>query len=465
MFKAVLKEVQSGNTEVLVAGLGISGLATLKYFIAKDVAPVCWDKSNFEDLSEESQVAVRNLEAAGGQVFLGGEIPILDRVSFALVSPGISPDSDIVKELKSREVLISTELELGLSLSELPSVMVTGTNGKSTTVSLIQQLFESAGIGAHLCGNFGSPVIDFIAKPVPKAEVLVVEASSYQLEWSSTLKPKVSVLLNLSEDHLERHGNLENYLKAKLRIFSNQDGADVAILPADQPELLECAEKLKSKVLQYGSGPAKQVKGAWYEDNCIVLDGSNRFDLSEFSLIGQHNLANLAAAILAVSNMGVSPESIQSSIPKLQPLEHRLEPIFRDSNLVAINDSKATTVASSVAALISVADAYPARSVTLLLGGVAKEGSWKPLVDIMKSSVSRLESIVCFGQSAEMLEGVCSEVGVPVLSTETIAEAVAVITGKNDGSIVLLSPGCASFDEFTNFEQRGSMFKSLVRGS
>ncbi|MBN8549039.1 MAG: UDP-N-acetylmuramoyl-L-alanine--D-glutamate ligase, partial [Deltaproteobacteria bacterium] len=367
-------------------------------------------------------------------------------------------------------------LELGLELFQLPYVVVTGSNGKTTTVTLLHELLRAAGFDSRLCGNVGVPVVADLTKehvfsePPREKRVLVVEASSYQLETCCTIKPKVAVLLNLSDNHLERHGTLQRYFEAKARVFANQDGSDFAVLNADDAMVFSLAGRLAAKVAAFGKTfvpGSPQFGAAILGSGTIALKVAGQdetYDVSSSRLLGAHNRANMAAALLAARLMGAQSSALQRAVVEFQPLEHRLEFVEMYGRPLYINDSKSTTVAASVAALTSVVERFPQRSISLLLGGLAKAGSWEPLMNLMQEKQAHLKRIICFGKDGNLLASHCRRHALPHVQAKTLQEAVSLVAAQTTvQDIVLLSPGCASFDQFSDFEERGNVFKSLVR--
>jgi len=480
-----LQSIAEQKRKVLVAGLGVSGIETAKFLLRVGIAPVCVEKTHPDDYATltKYQDEIAQLKEAGGEIHFGvdgeGIAPFLNEVALCVVSPGISPESSLCGALRRHSIPIVTELELGIELLGSKVVAVTGSNGKTTSVTLIHEILTAGGVPARLCGNVGTPVVCALDSESLKhqpafAEVLVVEASSYQLEWCHHLKPFISVILNISENHLERHGSIERYLGAKSKIFSQQDSSDFALINSDDSRLSGLVGNLKAKLLMFGQkvGPNTQGSAIKYEPSAgldeILLrigDNTEKYFAAKAKLIGLHNRYDIAASILVCRLLGVEQSVIQKKIIEFIPLEHRFELVADVSGVTYINDSKSTTVASAVAAVSTWNRAFPNSRLTLMIGGQAKAGSWLPLMSQLKEYSSRIAPVICFGGDGNLLASHCRAANIPATLAPKLSDAVEIARkSAQPTDVVLLSPGCASFDEFSNFEERGNMFKSLVLG-
>lgn len=492
-FRAVLRSILEKKDRVLVVGLGISGIETAM-FLSKAGLPVTIVERQVEADYRRASKFVDRLQGlidSGVTVNFGidGEQlnELLLGVALAVVSPGVSLEGAVCGVLRRRGIPIVSELELGIELFGWRSAVVTGSNGKSTTVSFLDEIFRAAKLPSYLCGNVGIPVVAGLSpesisvSTSPSPGVLIVEASSYQLEACMVIKPKVAVLLNISDNHLERHGSMERYLAAKARVFANQDRSDWAILNMDDRRLRALASSLPGRIAGV-SLASSAVPGSAQTDGRALISydrargidqidiaiptGDEMFDLSSTKLLGLHNRYNIAAAILAARLLGVQSEAIRTALDSFVPLEHRVEHSQSIGAPLVINDSKSTTVAATVADLRAVIESYPDRQITLLIGGLSKAGSWDPLMTILGSEKARLNPVLCFGKDGGILASHCRAAGVAHLVEPTLESAVKRgLAETNVDGILLLSPGCASFDQFTDFEERGSVFKSLVQAS
>jgi UDP-N-acetylmuramoylalanine--D-glutamate ligase len=404
--------------------------------------------------------------------------PLLTDVGLAVLSPGVPLESSIVGTVRRLGVPYVSELELGIELHGGPSVVVTGSNGKSTTVSLLAHILSHADVKSRLCGNVGTPVIsseEILADGNKEnRSVLVVEASSYQLEACTVLKPIISVVLNISENHLERHGTMERYAAAKGRALALQDERDYTIVNADDSMVMSLARKSKGMRAVFGQAPIAELSkltddwahiGGSKAIQCRVSGTVEEYGMETSHLMGLHNRYNCAAVILAARRLGVSQDLIQEGLDSFAPLEHRLEPVPHDGRGLVFNDSKSTTVAASLAAFMTVRERYPNRPLVVMLGGLSKAGSWDPLLRKIKDEKEGVLPIICFGKDGPLLASHCKAHGLPChiepsLQAGTI-RGMATLREAED-AILLLTPGCASFDEFSDFEQRGTKFKECV---
>jgi UDP-N-acetylmuramoylalanine--D-glutamate ligase len=482
-FRETIESLKAQDRKVLIIGLGISGIESSKFLVRRGMRVLLAEKQREEDFIKKSKFApyVAELRALGVEVLFGMEgeslAPHLSEVGLAILSPGVPLESAIVGTITRLKIPYVSELELGIELHGGKTIIVTGSNGKSTTVSLIHHMLSCAGIRSYLCGNVGTPVIsseELHEERDGERSVLVVEASSYQLEACTVLKPAVSVILNLSENHLERHGSMERYGAAKARALRLQTESDLALINNDDPMVLSLARSCRATLGLFGTGTCAALAklapvAAAIESSSTIkvcVNGEiESYSTSEGALLGSHNRYNIAVAILAARRMGASSEKVQEAINTFAPLEHRLEVIRRTESSIIINDSKSTTVAASLAALTTVLSHFPEHRLVLMLGGLSKAGSWDPLLSVVKREAARLEPVICFGKDGPLLAGHCRAHGVecvvaPTLKDATVRALEAV--AKLSSGIVLLTPGCASFDEFTDFEHRGAQFKAYV---
>lgn len=491
-FRDLLLGLKERRAKVLVVGLGISGIESAKLLTKLGLGVVCAERESEEAYMKRSKFAaqISDLLAAGVDLRFGvdGErvADVAQGAELCVLSPGVSLESAVCGALKARHIKLVSELELGIELLGWPAAVVTGSNGKSTTVSLIHAMLMESGFESTLCGNVGTPVIsgltvEQIERPQPDPrKVLVVEASSYQLESCSVLKPKVGALLNISDNHLERHGTLARYFAIKSRLFERQTIDDFAVLNADDEWVAGLLKSVTARPACFGvaeaPGARRELKdSAWrasiHYDRRSLRDTiqvnlagiSESYDLVRCKLLGIHNRYNLAAAILSARLMGADARSIQAAIDRFEPLEHRLELTAQAPGLIFINDSKSTTVAATVAAFSAVRESYPDKAVGLMIGGLSKAGSWQPLLNLLAANKSSIRPVVCFGQDANILSHHCRAAGLAFKVARSMKEGLATAvdqSGQND--VILLSPGCASFDEFTDFEDRGNVFKSLL---
>ncbi len=489
-FVATLDSIKERGEKILVVGLGVTGVETARFLSGRGLQVVCTEREAEEKFREKSKFlqSIDELRKLGVEIKFGvdGEMirPYLTGVALAVLSPGVPLESAIVGAITRAGIPYVSELELGVTLHGGPCVVVTGSNGKTTTVSLIHHILHSAGVPSFLCGNVGTPVLASEELSLPleaRRSVLVVEASSYQLEACTVLKPKVSVVLNISENHLERHGTIERYALAKAAAVRLQSSGDVTVLNGDDPVLKRLASSCKGEIIFFGKRDEKTQSSDRQSvsilsssdvdrDEIVAVirkDGTfhtETYDLKGAFLLGTHNHYNMAAAIAVCRALGVTQPQVQEALLSFKPLEHRLELVNECNGVLAINDSKSTTVAASKAAVQTVRTHYSGRAVVVMIGGLSKAGSWEPLLRYMASLPQGTPPVVCFGKDGPLLANHCSAFGLPSVVAGTMVEGIACAykEAKSIGGIILLTPGCASFDEFTDFEHRGRVYKESI---
>ena len=424
---------------ILIYGLGRSGLSA-KAFLSSCGAKV----QTFVDGEKNKKI---NFE----------------KLSMAVVSPGVNLDSKLVCQLKRAGVPILAELELGYLNVNGNYIAITGTNGKTTTVSLVYKILE--GQNTFLAGNIGIPLTSLAGKTDSRS-IIVCEVSSYQLETCKQFRPKISAILNLAPDHLARHKTCQNYFNCKAKIFQNQTENDYCVLNYDEEEVMALSEKCVAKKYYFSkfnqlSNP--NFKGAYlcgeeiyFKENFYNVYIMNK---AQIKLVGEKNLENVLAAITIASLCGLSGEKISSKVSNFFPLPNRLEFVLKKGNITCINDSKATNIASALSDISATSG-----NIVVLLGGSDKGEDFKRLFSNLNESVKHA---IIYGASSEKMVSSAGEVGFKNFSVaKNLKEAVSQgikFCREFDGEInLLLSPACASFDEFKNFEQRGNYFKKLV---
>jgi len=488
--RELLTQMLALEQKALVVGLGISGVASARLLNAVGLSVIAIDKQSKNEHVKRGkfQSDILDLERLGVQFHFGidGEevSPLLDKVELSVVSPGVSLESAICGALRRRGIKLVSEFELGLDLLNDRKIIVTGSNGKSTTVSLIDDMLKRAGISSKLCGNVGRPIVSevspltFFQEDSPSDSVLVVEASSYQLESCQEVKADVAVLLNLSENHLERHGSLDRYLDVKAKIFKSQKPEGFAFLNADDPHLQKFFGGLSAREGRFGRGEREPVDGPaafiHYAPESGVdsisyrayeggkFSGLEEYSLKGSKLLGLHNRYNAAAAIMSARTAGASQAAVSEALLNFKPLFHRSEMLANNHGIVIVNDSKSTTVASTVAAFNSMREAFSSKKITLLIGGRAKAGSWDPLMKSLLQNRDNVQSVICFGGDGRLLASHCKNWGIPHSVCLNLEQATVQAVKEADQNLLLFSPGCASFDEFSDFEQRGEAFKGFI---
>lgn len=431
--------------KVAVVGMGITGRAVAEFLLKKGAQVYISEK----DSTKEKEL--RDFENKGALVELGGHSrDFLSQADFIVVSPGVDWNEDFLAQLRSEGKEVLPEIDFAFPFIKGKIVAVTGSNGKSTTASLVHHLLINAGLKSILAGNIGKALISVAEK---EADFFVVEVSSFQLEGSRLFSPYVAILLNCTPDHLDRHLTMESYCGAKERLLENQMQG-LAVLNYEDPRRSIWERKARAEVLYFSS--RRRVKGLYLKGEKVFWhDGRYAFDSSRLSIKGLHNVENAMASYLAAHYCGASPEKLERALYTFQPLEHRMEIFLQHKGVVFVNDSKATNVDSVKRALEGVKN-----PVILILGGKDKGTSFGPLADLINEKVKLLITI---GQAAERIEKELKGKA-PMRRAGSMEEAVEIaIKEAKEGDWVMLSPACASFDMFKNFEERGRIFKELVR--
>jgi UDP-N-acetylmuramoylalanine--D-glutamate ligase len=440
-----------------VLGAARSGRAVAGLLRQHGAAVLVSDSASRERMAE----AVRELETAGIEAEFGGHSRRLLGSDVLVISPGVPSDAPIVQEALAHKVEVISELEVASWFHRGPMLAITGTNGKTTTTTLAGRIFTDARLPSVVAGNIGvafSQVVDSI----PPGGTAILEVSSFQLDHVRQFRPAVSVLLNITPDHLDRYGNsFERYAAAKARVFENQRSGDALVYNRDDEVTARLVtERADPGIRRLSFGLEEHPgEGAWVKDGTVRLTIAGRtselLPAAEISIPGRHNLYNAMAAVLAGRVSGIGEASMRATLRNFRGVEHRLEVVREWNSVTFVNDSKATNVDSVWYALQS----YSA-PIILMLGGRDKGNDYRRLEELVRRSV---REIVAIGESADKVAGAFAGV-VPVSIARTMAEAVRLGAGAaKPGDIVLLSPACASFDWFDNYEHRGRVFAQLVR--
>jgi len=442
---------------ILVVGAAKSGVAAA-LFLAKHGSKVYINELKpREQLEQES---VSRLEAAGVTLLCGQHVEIDDlQPQLVIPSPGVPLNIPSIERARELNIAVWSEMELASRYTEVPMIVITGTNGKTTTTALVGQIMQDAGKRTFIGGNIGVPFISE-AESLTVDDVAVLEASSFQLEPTVAFKPKVALILNITPDHLDRHGSMAGYIEAKVRVLLNQDEHDYLILNWDDEEARKLAGRAKAKVIFF----SRKHK---LEEGFLVIDGQLTalfagkyvpiIPVNDIFIKGGHNLENALAAVAAGWVMKVSTSSLAHSLSTFPGVEHRLESVATIKGVEYINDSKGTNPDASIKAL----EAYD-RPIILIAGGKSKGSDFVPFAKLIKE---KAKALILVGQAVPEIEAAVQKVGyVNYRIVQTFKDAV-VEAGKlaTSGDIVLLSPACASYDLFDNYEQRGRVFKDLVR--
>lgn len=442
---------------VTVVGLGRSGFAAAKFLVSRGARVRATDGSEKKEVLENAAY-LRNL---GVEVETGKHTDaFVDGSRRVVVSPGVPGSSAPILRAAKRRIPVIGEIELASLYCPCPIVGVTGSNGKTTTCTLIHRILNAAKRPNELCGNVGFSFLDALGNLTPES-VAVVELSSFQLEDTRSFRPDVAVVLNLSENHLDRHKTLEAYRLAKERIFANLTRAQRLVLNADDPIVKGMARRAKARTLFFSKKALKD--GVFVERGRIIARESEKrtilADLLTLKLSGEHNLENALAAAAAAHVLGIGREAIERAFSGFRTLEHRIEPLGKIGGVRFVNDSKSTTVASTRAAIL----ATPG-PIVLVAGGRDKGADFAALEPVIGERVKR---IVAYGEAAPKIAGAWKRFRAVTVEGAFERAVRAAFADARPGDAVLLSPMCTSYDQFNSFEQRGEAFKRVfeaIRG-
>jgi UDP-N-acetylmuramoylalanine--D-glutamate ligase len=443
------------NKRVLVVGLGKSGLSAAMFLREQGARVTVSDTRSAVALAKE----IPALLEAGIMVESGGHgLLTFRRQDLIVVSPGVPMETPEVKQVVAFGLPVIGELELASRYLQGRVVAITGSNGKTTTTTLVGKIFGDAGVPTLVGGNIGLPVIDLVARSGPET-VSVLEVSSFQLETIAEFRPWIAVVLNITPDHLDRHGSFETYAAAKARITERQGAEDFLVLNAEDKATQMVALKTKAQIFWFsGRRPIKQ--GAFVHGESILFvprEGAKAepvMPVSDIHLKGSHNVENVLAAVCAARLAKIPAESIRASVAGFAAVEHRLERVKVVNGVEFYNDSKATNVDATMKAVASFAG-----GIHLILGGKDKDSDYTLMSGMLKE---RVKIVYTIGSAAEKIERELKGV-VKIVPAETLQVAVAkAAKAATNGDVVLLSPACSSFDQFENYEQRGRVFRQLV---
>ena len=448
------------SARVLVIGLGRSGIASCTVLRARGATVFATDEKPRESL----EATLVELAAHGVRYVAPADLAtILGTVTACVVSPGVPLTNAIVNAVQNARISVYSEIEVAYRISKAPLVAITGTKGKTTTTALIGAMFARAGKTTHVGGNIGNALIGetYAAKP---EDWVIAEVSSFQLESIRSFKPKIAAILNLSPDHLDRYHSMDEYSEAKFRIFANQSASDTFVGNLDDPMLAELAsddnaKRLRARTAWYGIEPRRATTVYVRGDRITYAPrtGDPRpieiMPVSEIPLLGKHNLSNVLGALLVALSADLEIDALRAAIRDFSALPHRLQTVAERDGVTYVDDSKSTNPGSVVAAL----EAFD-RPVILIAGGKSKRTDFRALGDATRA---RTKAVVLIGEAADELAAVVDSA--LVARASSMDEAVAIARSRAvAGDVVLLSPGCASFDMFTSAEARGDAFAAAI---
>lgn len=437
------------NKKIFILGMARSGY---------EAAKLLSDYNNeiiVTDGKEQDSSLVSELESLGVKVIItSDQLSLLDdSFDYVIKNPGIKYDNPVVVKAKELGIKVINEVEMAYSFLDksVNIIGVTGSNGKTTTTTLISEFMKNSFDNVYLGGNIGIPLSNFVRDIKPNS-YLVLEISDHQLCDMYDFKTNVSVLTNITPTHLDFHKSYEVYQMTKKKIFNNHTSDDLAVINKDDEVSMKITDDIKSTKVYYGHD---KTNLAYYDEEGIYYDGKLVIKLDDIILKGKHNYQNIMGAIIAVKKYGVTDEVIQKVLKEFKGVEHRLEYVDTINGVTYYNDSKATNCVSTITALNSFD-----KPTILLLGGYDRGHSFHDLDDSMKN----VKCVVCFGETKNRIEEFCNDLNIKCYKNDTLKEAMNVVKDIcTPGDVVLLSPACASWDQYDRFEDRGDEFKKLVR--
>ena len=437
------------NKKIFILGMARSGY---------EAAKLLSDYNNeiiVTDGKEQKEELVSELESLGVKVIItSDQLSLLDdSFDYVIKNPGIKYDNPVVVKAKELGIKVINEIEMAYSFLDksVNIIGVTGSNGKTTTTTLISEFMKNSFDNLYLGGNIGIPLSNFVRDIKPNS-YLVLEISDHQLCDMYDFKTNVSVLTNITPTHLDFHKSYEVYQMTKKKIFNNHTSDDLAVINKDDEVSMKITDDIKSTKVYYGHD---KTNLAYYDEEGIYYDGKLVIKLDDIILKGKHNYQNIMGAIIAVKKYGVTDEVIQKVLKEFKGVEHRLEYVDTINGVTYYNDSKATNCVSTITALNSFN-----QPTILLLGGYDRGHSFHDLDDSMKN----VKCVVCFGETKNRIEEFCNDLNIKCYKNDTLKEAMNVVKDIcTPGDVVLLSPACASWDQYDRFEDRGDEFKNLVR--
>jgi UDP-N-acetylmuramoylalanine--D-glutamate ligase len=440
--------------KVAVIGVGKTGRATSLFLAGRgarialtDEKPITAWGETFSELKKLQ--ADLTITPYGPEVLAGADLVV--------PSPGVYPSNPILLEASRRKIPILSELELASRFLSTPLIAITGTNGKTTVTTLIGEILRAAGKKVFVGGNIGAPLIGYVDGP-QEADWAVVEVSSFQLQWASTFHPRIALLLNITSDHVDYHGSFAAYRRIKESIFLRQTASDLAILNADEISTESLIGRLTSQIECFSSSSVVP-NGMFLEKDTLIRISQDRereeYPLGMIRLPGRHNIENVMASVIAARACKCNPRDITRAVEGFHGIAHRIEYAGEKNGVLFYDDSKGTNVGAVMRALQSFS-----QPVILLLGGRDKEGDFETLAPLIRE---RVRGLILFGEAREKINALIGGV-VKTRLAATMKEGVA-MAGEitSPGDVVLLSPGCASFDEFTDYKARGRVFQELVK--
>lgn len=437
------------NKKIFILGMARSGY---------EAAKLLSDYNNeilVTDMSEQDPKQVKELEDLGVKIVITNDPVFLidESYDYVIKNPGIKYDNPLVVKAKELGIKVINEVEMAYSFlnKDIKIIGVTGSNGKTTTVNLIYEFLKEEKDNVFLGGNIGTPLSNF-ARDIKSGSYLVMEISDHQLVDMYDFKTNISVLTNITPTHLDFHASYDVYKSMKKKIFNHHTKEDIAVINSNDFESMNVTSDINSTKYYYGTSSDNKC---YYDKDAIYYDGKEVVKLSDIVLKGEHNYQNIASAIIAVKEYGISDEAIKNVLKRFKGVEHRLEFVTEYNGIKFYNDSKATNCVSTNIALNSFNE-----PTILILGGTDRGHSFHDLDE----SIKNVKAIMCYGETKNRIEEYAKEMNIPCYKSENLNETMMKVeTIMEKGDVVLLSPACASWDQYKCFEDRGNEFKSLVK--
>ena len=445
--------IEIRGKKIVILGLALSGAAAAKLAVRQGADVFVSDNQDTLAL----QGTLTDLKALSIPGELGQHSDQIYDADLWIISPGIAQDSELVQKAQSNDIPIVSEIEFASWFTEAPILAITGSNGKTTTAHLLAEMIQTDDLHGALAGNVGIPfaemVLEDLRNPDPK-RVWVLEISSFQMEFIEHFKPYIAIFLNITPDHLNRYPSMKEYIAAKMNMWSRQTAEDFIVYNADDTILVEEIAESTSRKIAFGLGHHPEAIFQPNRTKIYTEEHATLIEMNQLALPGKHNLANALAAATAAHLMGVPNISIAATMSQFSGVPHRLEQVAEINGVTYINDSKATNLDAVQVALESFS-----QPIILILGGLDKGGDFRSL---LPHTHNNLKEVIAFGQAKELILTALRD-AVRSTSVMDLKEALELAQNcSQPGDVILLSPGCASFDQFNNFEERGNHFRSLV---
>lgn len=432
----------------LVVGLGITGVETSKFLRSKGAPMKATDSREAGELGP----VVEELAAEGMEIRCGTHAPdFFEWADTIVLSPGVRFDLPEIRDAQTAGKTVISEIELAWNFISKPVIGITGTNGKTTTTSLLSEMLRRNGLKIFTGGNIGTPLIS-VAEKDDEYDFLLLELSSFQLQGIRDFSPHVAVILNISPNHLDHHSSMQEYEAAKLGLFANQRENDWAVFNADDPAVLKGSDSFRAKKISFGT--SKEKTDVYCREDEIVF-GELSFCLRNSALVGEHNKENIMAAVAVAGVLGCERDPVQESIDEFRPLPHRMEFVLTIKGVDVYNDSKSTTPFATLRAIESLPS-----PIILVAGGKDKGIDYDCLKDAVASKV---KALVLIGETREKMRTQLGDLAQTTCAGSLEEATQSAFELSEAGDTLLFSPGCSSFDMFSSYEERGNLFKEIVR--